>query len=113
MNLFEKQTYFVALISKLVEYAYSKNYKMTFGDSYRDPKYHPLARIPKSGALSNHAKRLAVDLNLFVDGQYVENGDHPAYLDLGSYWEHLDPQCRWGGRFMDANHFSLFDQGVS
>jgi hypothetical protein len=28
------------------------------------------------------------------------------YKELGEYWESLDQDCKWGGRWGDGNHFS-------
>lgn len=60
-----------------------------------------------------HFKRIAQDLVLDIDGEYIADGSHPAWRMLGEYWEGLHPLCRWGGRWGDANHFSLEDGGVS
>ena len=62
---------------------------------------------------SLHYIRLAIDLNLFVNGRYITSGDNPAYKELGVYWERLHELCRWGGRFDDANHFSITHDGRS
>jgi hypothetical protein len=56
-----------------------------------------------------HFRRLAQDLNLWVAGELITRGTHPAWTTLGGYWESLDPECRWGGRFGDMNHCSLTD----
>jgi hypothetical protein len=55
---------------------------------------------------SQHLNRLAVDLNLFIDGELT--WDVECYRILGEYWESLDPDCKWGGHFRgfcDAVHF--------
>lgn len=62
---------------------------------------------------SLHYIRLAQDLNLFVDGKYISDGDHPAWKAIGEKWESLHPLARWGGRFQDANHVSLTHEGRS
>lgn len=61
--------------------------------------------------MSIHRDRLAVDLNLFIDGRYQQ--DSAAYESLGRYWEGLHADCVWGGRFSraDGNHFSLRHEG--
>ena len=92
----EKQARFTYLVSFLIRHAYLKGYELSFGDAYA-----------KSGhrAGSYHYKRLAIDLNLFKDGEYlVETEDHKF---LGEFWESLDPMCTWGGRFQDGNHYSF------
>ena len=55
---------------------------------------------------SMHLKRLAIDLNFFVDGELVY--DHPKVIELGTYWESLDSKNQWGGfwtTFRDYPHF--------
>lgn len=58
---------------------------------------------------SFHHDGLAFDINFYVDGQYISDGNHPAYRRVGTYWKTLDPQCTWGFDFpnVDTNHFSL------
>jgi len=67
-----------------------------------------------------HYKKIAKDVDLFVDctdvnpgGVYVSAGSHPMWKLLGETWESMHPLCRWGGRFNDANHLSLEDEGVA
>ena len=57
-----------------------------------------------------HYNKLAQDLDLFRDGQYLSaTADHEPF---GIFWEGLHPLCRWGGRFKDGNHYSLEHGGV-
>lgn len=62
---------------------------------------------------SLHYQRLAQDLNLFIDGEFIKDGGHPAWTLIGEHWESMNPLCRWGGRFLavDSNHFSLEHDG--
>lgn len=53
---------------------------------------------------SLHYDGCAGDLILYKNGTYIT--DTETYQPLGEYWEVLDPNCRWGGRFKDGNHFS-------
>lgn len=88
-------------------------YEVTLGDAYRDPRLHG-SHGEKKGyghRKSCHKLRLAIDLNLFLDGEYLtETEDHEK---LGEWWESLHPLCRWGGRFSnpDGNHYSLEHNG--
>ena len=60
---------------------------------------------------SLHYEGLAVDIDLTKDGFYLSDGkDHQQF---GEYWETLDKDCRWGGRFSDANHYSVTMGGRS
>lgn len=61
---------------------------------------------------STHYLGIGKDWNLFVDGQWISDGDHPAWKACGEYWEKQHGLCRWGGRWGDANHFSFEYNGV-
>lgn len=66
---------------------------------------------------SLHVDGLAVDINLYRDGVYLE--DSSAHLMFGNFWKSLGPLHRWGGDFKDAqgrpkpdgNHYSIEYQG--
>jgi hypothetical protein len=100
-------------LGRLLEYAHSRGYslqpretgvaesrKSATGDPYRDG-------VHMRGSL--HYLGLATDTVLLVDGVRIVDSHHLAYIDLGSFWEGLDPLCAWGGRFRspDGNHFSV------
>ena len=101
-------------VAQLINYATAIGVQLTFGDAYRDPRVHGEFGAKKSYSASRsvHKLRLAVDLNLFVDGVYITTGNHPKYKLLGEHWESLHDLSRWGGRFKDANHFSFEYYGV-
>lgn len=112
MTLSEKQQFFVSLIAQLIMWANDKGYRLTFGEAYRTPEQAKLNAKSGAGiANSLHTQRLAVDFNLFVNGEYKTKTED--YLPLGEYWESLGGV--WGGRFKsrpDGNHFSLEHNGV-
>lgn len=59
---------------------------------------------------SLHQQSLAADLNLFKDGVFLNSeADHYTF---GVWWENQGPDCRWGGRFKDGNHYSIEHDGV-
>jgi len=99
-TLREKQSQFVKMVARLIEFAYSNGYELTFGDAYRGDC---------QGHMDNslHYIRLAIDLNLFRDGKYLQKTSN--YLQLGEFWERIGGT--WGGRFDDGNHFSLAHNG--
>lgn len=110
MTLRQKQSLLVRLIARLIDKAESMGYELTFGDAYRSPE--EAARLAKLGLGvkdSLHTSRLAVDLNLFKDGQYLSTTE--AHRPLGEWWEAQHDLCRWGGRFRDGNHYSLAHGG--
>ena len=89
----------------LVHLASMPNYTCTLGDAYRDPRVHGKMGEKKSysSANSRHKERLAIDINLFYDDQYLRHTE--AYKSVGEYWEGLHPDNVHGGRFDDGNHF--------
>ena len=108
MTLSEKQRLFSKLLADLIQWAYKKGFEVTMGECFRTPEQAALNAQKGTGiANSLHTKRLAVDLNLFVEGQYQPTTE--AHRPLGEYWESLNPRCRWGGRFNDGNHYELRD----
>ncbi len=114
-TLSEEQRMFTRHIGWLIMYAYSQGMELTFGDAFRSNEEQ--ARLYKEGKSKiksggNHSKRLAIDFNLFVNGQLTWEWD--LYKKLGDYWEELDSKNRWGGDwnkdnikngFIDSPHF--------
>ena len=93
MSLREKQSNFCIAVSLLIQFAYLKGYELTFGDAWAS-----VGHIYDSF----HYKRLAIDLNLFKDGEYLkETSDHE---ELGKFWESIGGS--WGGHRDDGNHYS-------
>ena len=101
MKLFEKQQLFASMVPRLIDFAYDNGYKVTLGDAYRSDA------VKYGHANSLHRKRLAIDLNLFREGEYLTSTD--AHAPLGAYWCNLHPANRWGGMDgKDGNHYSSF-----
>lgn len=104
MKLSDNQKLFAQDVAKLIEYIYSQGYSCTLGEAYRTPEQAAIyAQEGKGIKDSLHCKRLAIDINLFKDDDYLTATKD--YEFLGNYWETLDKQNRWGGRFKDGNHF--------
>jgi len=98
MSLRKKQSRFVLMVSLLIDYAYHCGYELTFGDAWAQSGH-------KNNSL--HYDRLAIDLNLFKDGQYMlSTEDHRK---LGEFWEQIGGS--WGGHYDDGNHYSLEHEG--
>lgn len=104
MSLGNLQRQFTLSISHLIAFAYNRGYELTFGDAFRDH------RVPYGHPRSAHKSRLAVDLNLFENGVYLQKTEH--HKTLGDYWKTLHPLARWGGDFQDGNHYSFEYNGV-
>lgn len=118
MSLRKKQSEFVLMVAKLINFAADQGYSLTFGDAYRDPRSHGAQGEKRSYGrrTSAHKQRLAIDFNLFKDGKYLRlTSDHEP---LGVYWESLGGT--WGGRWRgqggtpsyDGNHYSLEFYGI-
>lgn len=99
MSLSDLQSEFLINAAKLILYADSIGYKVTGGDL-----------MASSGHIKNsqHYKRLAIDLNLFIDGEYQTSTE--AHKPLGDWWVKQHPRARWGGNFTrkDGNHYEFY-----
>jgi hypothetical protein len=104
MTLRQQQSLFARKVADLIIKAYEMGYEITLGDAYRDPRLHGALGEKKGygAAKSFHKQRLAIDLNLFQDGYYLEGTE--AHRKLGEWWE--SQGGTWGGRFEDGNHYS-------
>jgi hypothetical protein len=112
MDLRSTQSEFARLVPRLIDKAHELGFEVTLGDAYRDPRVHGNLGVRKSYShpRSAHKVRLALDLNLFHDGEYLEGSE--AHRELGEWWEQQHPLARWGGRFDDGNHYSFEYNGV-
>ena len=121
MSLSEHQQEFALHIAYLIQHIDAAGYACTFGDAYRSPKaFGGMGeKGPYGRNKSAHKNRLAVDLNLFKDGRYLE--DTEDHRPIGEYWKALCPVNRWGGDFRDSkgrptpdgNHYSRWHEGIA
>ncbi len=109
-TLGQKQQRFTRMVARLLDTAHALGYEVTFGDAYRDPRvFGPLGVRQGYGHRSSaHKQRLAIDLNLFRDGKFLQSTED--HKQLGEWWE--SQGGTWGGRFEDGNHYSLEHDGV-
>lgn len=142
LTLGQKQRLFCSLIAELIRWLYANGYECSFGEATRSDEQAEINALVKEGGKSAliahlrtnsrwsllaekiknnggggirdsaHTRRLALDLNLFINGVYQTTTT--AHEPLGAYWESLHPLCRWGGRFTspDGNHYSIEHEGV-
>lgn len=107
MTLSDEQWQFLQMVSRLVMMVgYQPGWKLTGGELWRPPEMVEIyAKDGRGSKDSKHPDRLAIDLNLFIDGVYQTNTE--AYKPLGEFWESIGGT--WGGRFKrkDGNHFEL------
>lgn len=115
MNLRQQRCLFTKLTAKLIDFAFTlPGYEVSYEQTKRTPA-EALANKAKGTGISNslHLLGLAVDINLYIGGEYQI--DSEAHKPLGDYWKSLHPLARWGGDFKpnpDGNHYSLEWQGV-
>lgn len=114
VTLGRAQRLFTSLVAQFILDVYKfPGYAITFGEAYRTPQQAVWNAQKGIGIVNSlHTKRLAVDLNLFIGEQYMNNSDD--YKGLGMIWKTYHPRCRWGGDFAspDGNHFSFEWEGV-
>lgn len=113
MTLREKQSIFANMVAELIFQAQSMGFAVTLAEVYRSKEEaERLHKLGKGIKNSLHTVRLAIDLNLFKDGKYLDKTeDHKL---LGEWWEQQsfgDIKCAWGGRFGDGNHYSFEHEG--
>ena len=107
LTLRQRQSKFAFMFARLLLEIESRGYEVTFGDAFRDPRVHGKFGEKKAYGAANsfHKLRLAHDINLFKDGEFLEKTeDHQQF---GEWWEAQGGS--WGGRFKkpDGNHYSL------
>lgn len=124
MGLRQKQSIFALNISKLIVWAYQNGYEITLGEAKRTRSQQYLyfygytiqrisgfLKLVKSRRLSKtmnsfHLKKLALDINVFIDGKY--RTDKEAFKPLAEYWRSLHPDNVSGYDWdYDMNHFQM------
>lgn len=112
MTLGQKQRLFARMIPRLIDKAHELGFEVTLGDAYRDPRSHGKVGEKKAygAAFSCHKTRLAIDLNLFRDGVFLDKSED--HKPLGEWWEQQHKDACWGGRFDDGNHYSFTHEGM-
>ena len=105
MTLGEKQRLFAKHVTRLYLHIELLGHEYNFGRA--------LGRT--SNPNSNHPKKLAVDVNLFIyseaQGKWVYQRATKAHRVHGEWWEQQHELARWGGRWGDGNHYSFEHRG--
>lgn len=101
------------MVGDLIQHAYAQGYELTLGDAYRDPRVFGIHGERLAGsysaAYSNHKLRLAIDLNLFKGGKYLQGPEaDTGHGVLHDFWESIGGGKRIPG---DLNHYSLEFEG--
>ena len=110
MTLSQRQRVFTSNVAKLITWTFEQGYEVVLLEAERTVAQQRLyVEQGKSQTIrSQHLKRLAVDLALFVEGVYQQGSN--AYAPLGRYWKSLHEDNAWGGdwvRLKDGNHFEM------
>lgn len=110
MTLGQKQELFMRLLPRLIDYAHQQGYELRGGELWRAPEQAALNAAKGTGSANSlHCDKLAIDLNLFFNGNWLKCTDD--HKPLGEFWESLHPLCCWGGRWGDGNHYSIKHEG--
>jgi hypothetical protein len=96
-------------LAKLLQHVEQIGLTCSVGEVHRPPEMAKIYAKQGKGILdSQHCKKLAVDLFLFANGQFLQKKED--YKLLGEYWKGLHPENRWGGDFttrIDSVHFEM------
>lgn len=103
LSLGEKQELFTLLMAEFLVWIYEQGYRVRGGHWLRCTD----CRIGRDA--SCHKIKLAFDINLFKNGQYLQTTED--HKPLGEKWESMHPLCSWGGHFNDGNHYSFAHDG--
>lgn len=122
MSLVQQQAAFAQDVIKLLTFVFANGFVATFGEAYRTAEQQAIyiangASKLKPGQISQHQKRLAIDLNIFKDGKLCTAEQVRV---IGKYWESLGMLNRWGGswrgeveagrsHFIDSPHFERME----
>ena len=115
MGLVQTQSEFLLDACRLIVRATELGFTVTAGELHRPQEMQDIyVKMGRSKTrTSQHGKRLAIDLNLFINGKLATRAQ---IKPLGDWWEALHPKNRWGGNwrgqvdagkssFVDAPHF--------
>lgn len=120
-QLRKKQDRFLWCIQHLLTYIRVEHSHLTLstGRARDIPEVQAiLVKLGKSSTLdSMHPKGLAWDLNFFLGDYYLfsdkkkKDEDFKMIEPIGAYWETLDKDAQWGGRWsdpFDPYHFEIY-----
>jgi hypothetical protein len=115
MSLNALQQQFAQDAAKLIQQAKVLGYEVSFGEAWRTPQQAQWDADHGTGiACSLHLQRLAIDLNVFVNGIWQMDDSSGCYKAMGEFWKSLGSDHFWGGDFqrVDLDHFSISPDGV-
>lgn len=97
----QKQSRFVRLVTRLIDFATAEGFELTFGETWRTPE-QAQRNADKGLGISNslHIDGLAADLYLSAGGKSLPE-TREAYAVMGELWKSMGVDHRWGGDFRD------------
>lgn len=108
-SLRSRQVIFLKNVAKLIEFGnLLPGYELTGGEMWRSPEQQAFyyAKGLTKTKYSKHQDRLAIDLNVFVNGIYMS--DKETFKPLAEYWKKLHPDNVSGYQWnWDYNHFQM------
>lgn len=109
MPLGKRQELFMRLLGVLLVWLEAEGYKVRGGELLRDPRIAQMNDVNGTGISNSlHIEKLAIDLNIFKNGVWLNKTEDHA--PIGAKWKSLHPLCAWGGDFHpkpDGNHYSI------
>ena len=113
-TLREKRCRFSRNVTLLGQYISLQGYEYAF-DQFKRTQAEADANVANATGISRslHILGLAVDINLYKDGVYLESSESHRFS--GEFWKSLGADHRWGGDFrpkQDGNHYSIEHDGV-
>jgi hypothetical protein len=97
-TLNQKQWIMAEMVEYLLRYARLKGYQVRIADAHA---------VDRHRAGSCHYLFLAVDIDLFKNGKYLDQT--PSHKPLGDFWKNMGGI--WGGSWGDGNHYSVEHEG--
>ena len=82
MKLGQKQELFMRLLPRLIDKAHELGFEIRGGDLFRDPRLHGAIGVKQGYGAPNscHKLKLAIDLNLFKDGAFIQTTEGQVSL---------------------------------
>lgn len=115
MSLVSTQNEFMTDVALLIMQVQNMGFEVSGGELLRTKEQQQIyLDTGKSKTMnSNHLKKLAIDLNFFKNGEWINGLPKDRCKEIlqpiGDYWESLRPgKNSWGGNwqsFFDAPHF--------
>lgn len=108
LTLGQHQERFSRDLVKLIQKAHELGYEVRIGEVFRTPEQQRIyVETGRSKTMrSQHLNKTAADLHFFSEGKLC----YP--VELGAYWETLDPLNQWGGFWKSFKDFPHYERRV-